>query len=143
MCFLSPGSISELFRENDTEAGDRMLQEMETCKVSRVIATADQTYCQILSVSKFKMSEQKPTRYGTIHLIISFPSLNFHYEDLTRAGVLKGMKTINGQLVGQCVSTQHAVATELALTQGTKEFLSLIKNEEEAFRRWPVSNTVE
>jgi hypothetical protein len=108
--------MSEIFRENNTEPGDSKLQKMETCKVSRVTAKADQTYCQILSVSKFKMSEQKPTRYGTIHLIISFPSLSFHYEHLTRAVILNGMKTINGQLVGQCVSTQHAVATELALT---------------------------
>jgi len=115
MCFLTPGSISELFRENDTEHGDSMLQKVETCKLSTVIATADQTYCQILSVSKFKTSEQKPTRYGTIHLIISFSSLSIHYEDLTRAVILKGMKIIKGQLVGQCVSTQHAVATELAL----------------------------
>jgi hypothetical protein len=81
------------------------------------------------------MSEKTPTSYGTIHLIISFPSLSIHYEDLTRAVILKGMKIINGQLVGQCVYTQHAVATELALTQGTKEFLSLMKDEEEAFRR--------
>ena len=115
MWFLTPGSISELFRENDTEPRDSMLQKMETYKVSRVTVTADRTYCQILSVSKFKMSEQKPTRYGTVHLIISFPSLSIHYEDLTRAIILKGMKIINGQLVGQCVSTQHVVATELAL----------------------------
>jgi hypothetical protein len=81
------------------------------------------------------MSEQKPTRYGTIYLIISFPSLSVHYKDLTRAIILKGMKIINGQLVGQCVSTQHAVAAELALTLRTKEFLSLMKDEAEAFRR--------
>ena len=62
------------------------------------------------------MSERKPTRYGTIHLIIIVPSLSIHYEDLTRTIILKGMKIINGQLVGQFVSAQHAVATELALT---------------------------
>jgi hypothetical protein len=81
------------------------------------------------------MSEQKPMLHETIHLIISFPSLSVHYEDLTRAIILKGMKIINGQLVGQCVSTQHAVATELAQTLRTKEFLSLMKDKAEAFRR--------
>jgi hypothetical protein len=116
MWILTPGSISELFRERDAALGDSMLRKMETYKASRVTATADQTYCQIFFMSKFKMSEQEPTRYGTTHLIISFPSLSIHYEDLTRAIIHKGMKIINGQLVGQCVSTQHAVATELALT---------------------------
>jgi hypothetical protein len=126
---------SFFFRENDTEPGDSMLQKMEAYRVSIINSTADQTYCQSLSLPKFKMSEQKPTRYGTIYLIISFPSLSVHYEDLTRAIILKGMKIINGQLVGQCVSTQHAVATELTLTLRTKEFLSLMKDEAEAFRR--------
>jgi hypothetical protein len=117
---LTPGSISELFRENDTEPGDSTYVA-ENGNVqneqNRLTVTADQTYCQILTMSKFKKSGQGPTSYGTIHLVItsSFPSLSIHYEDLTRAIILKEIKIINGQLVGQCVSTQHAVATELAL----------------------------
>jgi len=35
-----------------------MLQEIATYKAGRVTATADQTYCQILAMSKFKMSGQ-------------------------------------------------------------------------------------
>jgi len=116
MWLLTSEAISKLFRENNTEPGESMLQKMETYKVSRVTSTADQTYCQILSMPKLKTSGQKPTRYGTIHLIINLSLLTIHYEDLTRAIILQGMKIINRQLVGQCVSTQHAVATELALT---------------------------
>ena len=89
---------------------------MAAYRVIRLTAKADQTYCQILSVSKFRMSEQKPTRYVTLRLIISFSSLSVHYEVLIRATVLKVMKIINWQLVGQCVSTQYAGTTEFALT---------------------------
>jgi hypothetical protein len=76
-----------------------MLQKIETYKVSRVTSTVDHTYWQILSTSKLKMSEQKPTRYGTIRLIISFPLLSIRYEDLTRAIILKGMKITGNLLV--------------------------------------------